>query len=72
MFTTLFRPCHWSIGHSIGELSPLMTPHNHLLDSFLMVGMQLADPSDFWPGWWPRQKMRALWFGLLLLLTRWC
>jgi predicted alpha/beta hydrolase len=59
-----------AIGHSIGGLFPLMTPHNHLLDSFLMVGTQLADPTDFGPGWWPRFRTSLLWFGVLPLLTR--
>jgi predicted alpha/beta hydrolase len=60
-----------AIGHSMGGLFPLMTPHNRLLDSFLMVGTQLADPADFGPGWWLRLKTQLLWFAILPLLTRW-
>lgn len=59
-----------AIGHSIGGLFPLMTPQNHLIDAYLTVGTQLADPADFGPGRWSRLKTSALWFGLLPLLTR--
>lgn len=58
------------IGHSIGGLFPLMTPHNHLIRAYLMVGTQVAHSADFGPGRWSRMKTRALWFGVLPLLTR--
>lgn len=59
-----------AIGHSIGGLFPLMTPQNYLIDAYLTVGTQLADPADFGPGRWSRLKTSTLWFGLLPLLTR--